>query len=116
MNVYIEKVVVTEDQPYGFLLFAVDFFFFQSGKFSNAIVNMGHEVSGLQRLQLAEGHGLGFGELFFGPVAVKTFKYLMVSIANNFQALVHKSLPQGEFHRLELQPGMDLFENALEAS
>jgi len=116
MNVYIEKVVVTEDQPYGFLLFwPLTSFFSSPANFSNAIINMGQRSL---RAAASATHGrscLGL-RTFFGPVAVKTLKYLMVSIADNFFKPWSTKPCARRIPSAGIATRVDFFENALEAS
>ena len=66
----VEHIAAFVGQPNGLLLLAVDIDFLQAAEFSDAVVDVHHEVAGLQGQQLLERQGLLVAfEAFFEAAA-----------------------------------------------
>ncbi len=93
---------------------ATHFDFLQPGKPANTVVYMSYIVAGLQCFEFFEGKGFALGKAFFGLIAVKTVKNLVIGVAGQFALIVHKATPEGNVQRLEFNIRVNLVENGPE--
>ena len=85
MDVDVQDIIIAKHEANGFLLFAVNLFFFQTGKLADTVVDVHDKITGLQRLQFTKGQGLALREFFFSARTMKAFENLMIGVAGHFE-------------------------------
>ena len=66
MNADIQQIIITVNQAYGLLFFAICLNLFKPGKPSHTIIYVHHIITGRQGPQLSERDGFGLGIFCFG--------------------------------------------------
>ena len=83
VNAHVQDVAVAVHQLDGFLLDAADVNFLQSTKLANSVVDVGHKVTHLKRIQFLEGQGLGLLVLVANREALVAFKQVVVHVGDD---------------------------------
>ena len=111
----VEDIIVFVNESDGFLDMAVDIYFFEAGVFADTVIDMGDEIAGLQFVEHPDIEGHFFGVPLFESVSVETFEDLVVGIAGYFHIGVEEPFMDGAGDGVELNVGVKIFENSVEA-
>ena len=95
VNAHVQHVVVAVHQLDGFLLDAADVDFLKSAKLADSVVNVGHKVTHLKRIQFLEGQGLGLLVLVAYREALVALKQVVVHVGNQTPFRVFPAAVQG---------------------
>ena len=111
----VEGVAAFVDEPDDLLLVSVVVDFFESGEASNAVVDMGDVVAGLEFEELLEGEGLAVLAEVADGVFVVSFEDFVVGVEEQVLVVVDEAVAELEVESCELEVGVGLVEDFVEA-